>query len=271
MNSDYHIHTAFSGDSDTDPRNQIEKAIALGMDRICITDHQDFDFPPGEFVFVFDTGRYFRELSALRDEYSGKIDLYIGIELGLQPHLSELLDWYVRTWPFDFVIGSTHLSRKLDPYEPEFWTNISERDAITRYFIDERDCLVGSSCYDVAGHIDFVLRKCSSPASERAWPRYADLIDEILKYLVEKGKGLECNTSGIRSGQGFPNPHPDILKRYRELGGEIVTIGSDAHVPEDVGCHFNLAHDLLTDCGFRYYAVYEGRKPRFIKLNQGKC
>ena len=75
MYSDYHLHTSFSGDSDTDPRIQVERAISLGMEEICLTDHQDFDLPPGEFCFVFDTDRYFRELRSLREEYAGRIDI----------------------------------------------------------------------------------------------------------------------------------------------------------------------------------------------------
>lgn len=266
MYSDYHLHTCFSGDSDTPPRAQIERAIALGMDTICLTDHQDFDFPPSELVFVFDTGKYFRELSALRDEYSDRIDVRIGVELGLQPYMGELLSWYARTWPFDFIIGSTHVSRGLDPYEKEFWAGIDEETAIRTYFEEERANLLSTDAYDVAGHLDFVLRYCSDPAGSRALPRYADLFDDVLRHLVEQGKGLECNTSGLRSGQGFPNPHPDLLKRYRELGGEIITLGSDAHETKDVGHQFTIFKDLLADCGFRYYAIYKERKPEFRKL-----
>lgn len=265
MYSDYHLHTSFSGDSDTDPRIQVERAISLGMEEICLTDHQDFDLPPGEFCFVFDTDRYFRELRSLREEYAGRIDIRIGVEAGLQTHLGDVIDWYLGMYPFDFVIGSTHLSRKLDPYDAIFWEGIDEDKAIERYFMDERDCILATSCYDVAGHIDYVFRKCSDP-TKKAWPRYSDLIDDILRRIIEQGKGIECNTSGFRSGQGAPNPHPDIIRRYRELGGEIITIGSDGHVPEHVGKDFDMLHDMLTDCGFRYYTVFRERKPVFKKI-----
>jgi len=266
MYSDYHLHTMFSGDSDTDPRLQIERAASLGMEEICLTDHQDFDFPPGDFVFVFDTQKYFNMLKGLQEEYDGRIKIRIGVEAGLQPHLSDVLDWYVRMYPFDYVIGSTHLSRRLDPYEPSFWEGIDEDKAIEAYFQDELENLTSVSCYDVAGHIDFVLRTCSMPGLKRAWPRYSGLIDAMLRHIIEHGKGIECNTSGLRSGQGFPNPHPDILKRYRELGGEIITIGSDAHVPGHVGKDFELLHDMLQDCGFKYYTVFRQRKPEFKRL-----
>ena len=266
MYSDYHLHTSFSGDSVTDPRLQIEKAISLGMEEICITDHQDFDFPIGDSCFVFDTDRYFKVLRELREEYSGRIKLHIGVEAGLQPHLAEVLDWYVRMYPFDYVIGSSHLSRGIDPYDEHFWEGIDEDEAIERFFIDERDSLLASSCYDTAGHIDFVLRTCSAPGEKKAWPKYSDLIDEMLRHIIEHGKGIECNTAGFRSGLGFPNPHPDIIRRYRELGGEIITIGSDAHVPGHIGYNFELLKDMLESYGFRYYTVFSGRKPEFKRL-----
>ena len=110
MYADYQLHTAFSGDSETPPAAQIEQAIRLGMKTLCITDHQDFDYPPCVSEFLFDTASYFEKLSALKDYYSARIDLRIGVELGLQSRpLSVDLPSYAAAWPFDFIIGSTHV------------------------------------------------------------------------------------------------------------------------------------------------------------------
>ena len=91
-------------------------------------------------------------------------------------------------------------------------------------------------------------------------------IDEILKTLILKNIGLECNTAGFKYGLGFPNPHMDILKRYRELGGEIITVGSDGHKPEHLAYDFHKVPDILKEAGFSYYTIFKERKPEFIKL-----
>ena len=96
--------------------------------------------------------------------------------------------------------------------------------------------------------------------------KYADIIDEILRTLIEKGKGLELNTAGLKYGLPFAHPHADVLKRYRELGGEIITIGADGHRPEHIAYDFSKVRDILEDCGFKYYTEFKGRKPYFCQL-----
>ena len=122
-------------------------------------------------------------------------------------------------------------------------------------------------CFDSYGHLDYVVRYGPARNLNYSYEAYQDLIDPILKTLIEKGKGLECNTGGLRYGLGHPNPCEDILRRYRQLGGEILTIGSDAHSPEQVGYGFQTASRLLAACGFRYYTVFHRRKPEFLPLD----
>ena len=95
---------------------------------------------------------------------------------------------------------------------------------------------------------------------------YMDIIDNILKALIERGKGIECNTSGLKYGLGHPHPYEEILRRYRALGGEILTVGSDANRQEEVGGYFKETAELLSACGFRYYTVFRERKPWFLKV-----
>ena len=267
MYSDSHCHTSFSGDSDTPPRSQIEQALRLGMTALTFTDHHDEDFPPGECSFLLDFPSYGRELSALREEYRGRIDLGIGVELGLQPHLGETCDRLAASLPFDFIIGSTHVSRHLDPYEREaFMDGISEEDAYRIYFEEEWENLKKYDCYDIAGHLDYVVRYGPNRNRFYTWERYGGILDEILKTLIAKGKGIECNTAGYAAGLGYAHPMPEVWRRYRELGGELLTIGSDAVTPERLGGHFREAGDFLKSIGFRYYAVYRNRKPVFYPL-----
>lgn len=116
------------------------------------------------------------------------------------------------------------------------------------------------------GHLDYVVRYGAHQAEGYSYRKYADEIDEILKHLISHGKGLEMNMAGMKYGLGFPNPHPDVIRRYKELGGEIVTIGADAHRPEHVAFDYEQAGEILTGCGFSYYAEFKGRKPVFRRI-----
>ena len=265
MINDFHLHTSFSGDCHITPSVQIEKAISLGMDRICITDHHDYDVV-SDCDFTLDIPAYFPAMENLRTCYEGRIQLEIGVELGLQNHISDYLQTVSKQYPFDFIIGSNHFIDGLDPYFPLFYDGRSEREAYERFFQVSFMRVQALDCFDVLGHLDYVVRYGPNKNQEYVVTDYLEYIDPILKTLIEKGKGLECNTGGFRCGLGHPNPCEGILRRYRQLGGEILTIGSDAHQPEHVGIRFNHAADLLKDCGFRYYTVFHQRTPLFLPL-----
>ena len=110
------------------------------------------------------------------------------------------------------------------------------------------------------------MRYCPDKNYQFIYQDYADLIEEILKTIIEDGKGIEVNTGGYKYGLGYPNPHPDILKRYLELGGEILTIGSDGHCPEHMAYDFPKLRELLTSLGFRFYTIFQNQSPEFIEL-----
>lgn len=265
MLPDYHFHTNFSGDSQTPMRTQLERAISLGMTSLCVTDHHDYDVD-SVIDFTLQTDRYFEAMSALREEYKGRIDLRIGIELGLQTHLKEYYRELLSGYPFDFVIGSTHFINRKDPAYPEFFEGRGEQKAYLQYFQATLDNVKNIDNYDVAGHIDYIVRYGPNKALYYSYEAYRDILDDILREIIERGKGIECNTAGFRKGIGQPNPCADVLKRYKELGGEIITIGSDAHIPEDLGADFQTARELLRQCGFSYYTEFLGRNPEFKPL-----
>lgn len=265
MLPDYHFHTNFSGDSDTPMRTQLEQAISLGMKSLCVTDHHDYDVDSA-IDFTLKVDRYMEAMSALKEEYKNRIDLRIGIELGLQPHLKEYFNKLLSSQPFDFVIGSTHFVNRKDPAYPEFFEGRDEREAYLQYFQVTLDNVKNLDAYDAAGHIDYIVRYGPNKSAFYSYEAYRDILDDILKTIIERGKGIECNTAGFRKGLGQPNPCRKVLKRYRELGGEILTIGSDAHIPEDLGSDFHTARKLLLECGFSYYTEFRGRRPEFKPL-----
>lgn len=266
MISDFHLHTEFSGDSDTPVRDQIERAIALGMKEICITDHHDFDAAFTDIDFTLDINAYLPYMKQIQEEYKNRIRVGIGIELGLQSHLKEYLNQLIREYSFDFIIGSSHFVDCMDPYFPEFFSKRTEQEAYERFFEVSLQRVRDLDCYDSYGHLDYVVRYGPNKNRFYQYGTYQEYLDPILRTLIEKGKALECNTGGYKYNLGHPNPSEDILKRYRELGGELLTIGSDAHAPQHVGYGFERAKEVLEQCGFRYYTVFRKRKPEFLPL-----
>ncbi|MCF0142519.1 MAG: histidinol-phosphatase HisJ family protein [Parasporobacterium sp.] len=269
MLSDSHLHSRFSGDSQAVPEEVVQACIKAGMKHMCITDHQDLDFPEvGPFnkdSFVQDQPAYFACWEELREKYKGSIDIRIGLECGIEEHTAEEQLKRTKDVPYDFIINSRHVvSReiiKLDQYFSVYGT----REAMDRYFEKVYGNLTLFPNFDVAGHLDFLLR-FAADKTEGAYSYHADRYEAILKKVIELGKGIEINTAGYRKGMNGPNPCVEALKRYKELGGEIITVGSDAHTPSDVASRFDVAEALLKEIGFKYYCVFKERKPEFIKL-----
>lgn len=270
IQSDCHMHTEFSTDSEAPVRTMIEAAIQKGLKEICLTDHYDKDYPAVPDIegtaFVFDPDEYCRTLAELKKEYEGRITVRRGIEIGLQPHLGSFYRDMVQKYPFDFVIGSVHLIHGMDPYYGEIFEGRTDEEVYAETFRLTLENLDKIDDFDVLGHIDYVVRYGKEKAAHYSYRKFADQIDAILKKVIDMGKGIELNTGGFKYGLGFCNPHPDIIRRYRELGGEIITVGADAHRPEHIAYDFDKADKILRDCGFRYYTVFEGRRPVFRNL-----
>ena len=234
LHTDFHIHSSFSADSEAPMAAMIEEGIRRGLTSMCFTEHLDYDYTADGQEFVVDTAAYWKEWNRCRDLYGSRIELLFGIELGLQPYLAGRLAEYLRQWDFDFVIGSSHTVNGADPYYPSFYEGRSEETCYREYFETIPANLAAFSDIDTYGHIDYVVRYGPNKNQFYSYEKYKDILDEVLKCLVSHGVGLELNTAGYKYGLGVPNPHPDVLKRYRELGGEIVTVGSDGHAPEPV-------------------------------------
>ncbi len=264
--ADYHVHTDFSSDSDTPMEDMVKRAITLGLQRICFTDHMDLDFPQQyEYRFVFDIDAYWKQINLLQTKYP-QIKILKGIECGMQSGLEQRYEELIASYDFDFVINSCHVLYQMDPYYPEFWNNRTEESGISTYFEHILKNIKTFQNFDTCGHLDYIIRY--SPSKGKAYNPYCymELIDEILKTAISLGKAIETNTSGFKYGLGTPHPCSQILKRYKELGGDLITIGSDGHQPEHLAHSFKETEELLKSLGFKYYAVFEKRKPEFIKL-----
>lgn len=270
IKSDFHLHSSFSADSDTPMEDMIQKAIDLGLDSICFTEHHDEDFVSGSKTdpdaFLLNTDSYLYDLIRCKDLYRNRIKILFGVELGVQPHLTKHLTQFTKQYDFDFVIASTHACYGQDPYCPPFYEGRTEEEAYRQYFSCVLENVTAFTDFDVCGHMDYTVRYGPNTNQNYSYKQYADIFDNILTSLIEKGKGIEVNTGGFHYGLGEPNPCTDIIRRYKELGGEIVTVGSDSHTPKTLCFDFDKTKDILLSCGFRYYTVFEKRMPEFMKL-----
>lgn len=264
--SDYHMHTNFSSDSDALMEDMIEKAISLGLKEIAITDHLDYDYPDPEFPFLLDYDGYTAKVAQMQEKYDGKIVIRKGVEFGLQAHVKKQTDDFYNNGTFDFVIGSTHCVKGLELYGNSFYEGKTQHDAYLEYFEDLYNNVKIYDSFNVYGHIDYVNRYGDYDNRNLNYSEFAEIIDEILKLLIRKDKGIELNTSGIKYGLGYIHPKFEIIKRYKELGGEIVTIGSDAHSPEYVASHFKQAYELLRNAGFKAFTTFQKQQPYFIDI-----
>ena len=271
--SDFHLHSSFSGDSDTSMDLMVRSGIAKGLQSMCFTEHNDFDFPDipesgiNSSTFLLNVDSYLYDILRMREKYADKIQILFGIEIGLQDSCLDKNTELINAYDFDFVIASSHLCMGADPYYPSFFENHKASDGYRAYFEEMLSYVRNYKDYDVYGHLDYIARYAPADADRSfSYFDYSDLIDEILKAIISNHKGIECNTSGLRKPLNATNPSVDILKRYKELGGEIITVGSDAHFAEHVAADFDKAADILKACGFRYYNTFVHRQPVFDKL-----
>lgn len=262
ITADVHTHSSFSTDSTEPLRELAAAAVGKGLKTLCVTEHHDLDYP-AEGEFLLDVASYREELLRVREEFSGKLELLFGVELGLLDYAAPRLYDFAKGSDFDFIIGSAHQIDGLDPYYPEYFDKMGDRGGISHFFDAMLSSVKAFDDFDVLGHLDYIVRY--SHAKSYQPTDYREVIDEILKLVISKGKGIEINTAGVGK-LGYPHPNPFVLGRFAELGGEIVTIGSDAHERSRVAADFDKAEQALRSAGFEYHAVFRGRKPEFIRI-----
>jgi histidinol-phosphatase (PHP family) len=259
---DFHMHSSVSFDSTGNAREMAEEALKKGLKEICFTDHFDCVNDPSEKEMKFDIDEYNKTYDNLVvDGLTIRKGMEYGITLWNYNQFTEDL----KLRDFDFVIGSVHFAEGKDPYFPEFWEGRSVKESFRKYLEETLKCVEIHDKYDVLGHLTYASKSKSNPTGEELKYRdFAEIADEILKTVISKGKGIEVNTSGI-DACGVPLPSVEFIKRYKELGGEIITIGSDAHSPERVGQYTKECLEMIKNI-FGYVCTFEERKPIFNKL-----
>lgn len=268
---DYHLHTSFSSDCESDIHEIIKNAKKNGLTSICVTDHYDIDFPilpeNPDMDFYLDTDKYYEYMSNIRNSATPDFDLKIGVELGVMPNVTQKAEEYVKNHPeLDFIICSTHLVDGLDPYYPEYFKDKTDVEAYRRYFEEILNTVKGFHTFNVYGHLDYIVRYGRKHFDSFKLSDHEDILREIIRIIVENGCGIEMNTCSLYKGLSCPHPHADILRLYKEASGEIITIGSDTHDTFHVGYGFDTARNILIDMGFKYYCTFKKQKPTFVKI-----
>lgn len=267
---DSHIHSNFSADSKEELENIFKRALELGLDEVTITDHMDFADIEENDIFVFNVEEYCKTLYAYRQKYKNKLNIKIGVELGIQPYLYKRYEPILKANCWDFIIGSSHSVNHMSVGHNEIYLKYKNKDEVHRkYFETILENLDIYNNISVYGHLDFIRRYGGEIYSDHKiidLELHKDIIERILKKLIDKNIGIEINTSGIRYGVGDFHPCKEIIIKYKELGGKIITIGSDAHKAEDIAKNFDEVKDFLKSIGYKYFCTYTNRKIEFKEL-----
>ena len=259
---DFHMHSRVSFDGHDTGLEMALAAKQRGLKEICFTDHLDYD-PRGLMGKLdFDTEAYNAEYDCL--EVPG-LTIRRGMEFGIDRNNVAQFKKDLQRRPFDFVLGSIHFVDDLDVYFEEFWHDKTVFQAERRCLEETLVCVELHNDFDVLAHLTYISKtRCHPCPRPVVYEEHREVIDEILKVLAQKGKGLEMNTSGVnRCGDFLPSA--DYFRRFKELGGQIITIGSDAHTADRVGEHTHRACEILKDI-FGCVCTFEDRKPIFHKL-----
>lgn len=264
---DVHLHTKFSFDSEEEPENYIKKAIKLGVNTIGFSEHYDYDaYLDGEKdVTLADLVGYTANINNLKITHP-EITILQGIEFGYRkealPQYNKLLNEY----PFDYVINSLHtLKGRGDCYHDKFFNGRPLKESYLDYFKGVLESVNADYDYQIVGHVGYVCRYRKGYGARIVYFDFADIIDEILRAIIKKDKCLEINTSNGVSGCTFL-PDTDIIKRYLELGGKLLSFGSDAHCAERYYKNADLLKEFLKQVGVKELFYYKNRLPIAYKI-----
>ncbi|MCD7792391.1 MAG: histidinol-phosphatase HisJ family protein [Oscillospiraceae bacterium] len=269
--ADYHVHSDISLDSDASMYEMALAEAAAGMQQMCFTNHMDMvdwvDFLP---VPVMPTAAYetVRRYEYMRARHGEPLDIRLGVELGEAIFNPQMAAEAAQSPGLDFVMGSLHVL----PQEGDFYyidyKSREHCEALYDEYMDKLIEIAKMDFFDVMAHVGYCRRDMSRRGFDvkLTLERWGDKVEQLFKILIANGRGIEINCSGIRDGlEAFPDE--SILRLYKSLGGEIITVGSDAHRPEDAGKCVREGYELAKRCGFKYVTTFRRRKPEFVAID----
>lgn len=283
MRADYHVHTEYSDDSAYEMEQVVRDAIGRGIDELCFTDHVDYGIKrdwdePGELIYRVggsgepdamvlnnvDYPKYVAQIRELQEKYGDRISIKLGLEFGMQAHTIDRYEKLFARYPFDFIILSVHEVEDKEFWNQDFQKGRSQQEYNERYYEELLYLVKHYHNYSILGHVDLITRYDN--AGVYPFEKVKPVITEILKTVIADGKGIEVNTSSHRYGLKDLTPSRDILRLYRELGGRIITIGSDSHKPEHLGAYIDNTKQELRALGFTEFCTFDQMKPVYHPL-----
>ncbi|MDO4325338.1 MAG: histidinol-phosphatase HisJ family protein [bacterium] len=279
MYADYHLHTYYSDDSEYPMEQLIQDAVSMGLSEICFTDHVDYgvkgDWADQSDVYQPEEKKtlpvmnvkypaYHAEIRRMQNKYAGKIVIREGMEFGMQLHTIPQYQKLFSSYPFDFIILSCHQVEDKEFWTQDFQRGKTQEEYNRKYYEEILRVIRAYKDYSVLGHLDMITRYDLAGAYPFACVR--DIVTEILQQAIWDGKGIEINTSSHRYGLADLTPSRDILRLYRELGGTILTIGSDTHKPEHLGAYIKETLEEVKELGFSSICTFQNMKPIFHPL-----
>ena len=265
---DMHTHTRYSFDSETDPIQLIQNAINNDIKVLAITDHYDTDNDDFQFGSFFQIEERKEEMLSLKKKFSDKIKILHAIELG-QPFLRrELSDNIIKQGDFDYVLGSVHNLKGMPDFYYFDYSKMNN-EMINKFlyntFTSEIE-LTKIPYVNTIAHITYPLKYLYRTGKEVDLSNFNDILIELFKSMIKNNKILEVNTASMRKGTNFLMPEVNLIKLYKECGGELVTVGSDAHFAEHVGCEIEYVYNILKDLGFKYISFCENKELKQILI-----
>ena len=265
---DNHNHSQFSFDGQrTTVEDSTRAALSAGLKGICFSDHCDHYVPPMKADFEelkpehFNVAEQQREIDRVQEMLGERIRILKGIEIGMYEDCHEEIRNVLNSNSFDQVLASVHYIEQTDPYYGGYYDGKDWKQAFGGYLETIYKEMTWLGDFDIMGHYDYIVRYASYPVTSIRYRDFSDIFDEMFRYLIHEGKALEINTKSYEGHRGrIVELDHNVLLRYREMGGEIISLGSDSHEPSRVGSGFSHFAGLLKSLGFRWTAHYESRK-----------
>ena len=257
---DYHVHSKFSPDGESSILELVEAAVIREISEIAITDHYEGISPLGKY----EDEEYIEAVDKVAALYRHDIKVKKGLELGYPYLWEEMTRDLLAKHKYDFILASVHGHDNIDYYLHDF--THEDIDAISTKYFEEIHKTIGFADFDCLGHIDLLKRYAFNYGIDYNIMNYKEELEYVLKRIIGINKGIEINTSGLRQKVGSTMPELDVVKFYRELGGEIITVGSDSHYATDVGNGIDVGIEIALMAGFQYIATFTERKCEFIRI-----
>lgn len=260
---DQHVHSSYSPDSSSSLEELVRYALTLGKPAVVTTDHLEYDCKYFRQDVHIDWDSYDKEVGELEKRYP--MEIRKGIEVGFRSDYKDTLNKYLVQHKFDVILLSAHNDGILD-FSEKAYHNLPMQQRLRHYFMHVREAVDQMDNYDIVAHLDYVTRYTTFPVVEQDMVACKPVLYDILKLIIEKGKVLELNTTGLYR-QGWIHPHPYILNMYVNLGGKAVSIGSDAHQVRDMQQGFTQAIELLHSLDIHEVIQYKGRMPYVVPIS----